>query len=60
MFAVSDVRGECLHERLYEMGDVTAKLIGRAITCWYYWLEWYVGLMDFEKAIEEWSMCRIW
>ena len=33
MLAVPDVRQECLHERLYEVGDVIGKLIGRAITC---------------------------
>ena len=33
VFAVPDVRGECLHEWLYEMGDVVGKLISEAITC---------------------------
>ena len=33
MVAVLDVRSECLHERLYEVGDVIGKLIGQAITC---------------------------
>ena len=33
MFAVSDVRREYLHKRLYEVGDIVRKLIGGAVTC---------------------------
>ena len=33
MFAVSDVRGEYFHRRLYEVGDIIQKLIGGAATC---------------------------
>ena len=59
-FTVPDIRGEYFRKRLYEVGDINWKLIGGAITCLYYWLEWYIGFMDIEEAIEKWSNCGIW
>ena len=55
MFAVSDVWGKYLHKRLYEVGDIVRKLIGGAVTCCYYWSNWYIGLMYLAETIEEWS-----
>ena len=40
--------------------DIVRKLISGVATYWYFWSEWYVGLMHLGEAIEVWSACGLW